>query len=440
VARLAAQARAAAVGAGLRVAQLGQLLAHHERIGLAVAALVVRDHAFERVLLDRGAAALGEIVKGDLLAPGAVQNELLDALLQRLPRALDVEAEMLGKRLEHRVVEVVSPVPAADRAARERQVRMRDDALRVEEFHRAEPVAMRAGAHRIVEGEKARLELGQRVVAQRAREARGEEVLASGVGFDHERAPVGVTQSGLEGLGQALARIGAHAQPIDDHVDRVLDVLGEARRGVEVVDLCVDAHAREALRAQLLQKIRLLALAPRDHGREDHEPAVLGQGGDLVDHLRDALRLQREMVLWAVRRAGARVEKPQIVVDLGHGADRRARVVARRLLLDRDRGRQALDQVHLGLRHELEELPRVRRERLDVAPLALGVQRVESERAFARTRKSRDHHEPVARQLEAEILQVVGAGSADPDAFHADVSKVKLATITRSTFPPPGFQ
>ena len=49
-----------------------------------------------------------------------------------------------------------------------------------------------------------------------------------------------------------------------------------------------------------------------------------------------------------------------------------------------NRRRQALDQVDVGLFHELQKLPRVRRERLDVAALALGVERVEGERALAR--------------------------------------------------------
>ena len=89
------------------------------------------------------------------------------------------------------------------------------------------------------------------------------------------------------------------------------------------------------------------------------------------------LRLERRAVIGAARNAGARVEQAQVVVDLGDGADRRARVVRRALLLDRDRGRQALDVVDVGLLHHRQELARVRGQRLDVAALALGVERVE---------------------------------------------------------------
>src|SRR6185436_11745518 len=137
----------------------------------------------------------------------------------------------------------------------------------------------------------------------------------------------------------------------------------------------------------------------------------------VVDHLRHALRLERDVVLGTVRRAGAREEQAQVVVDLGNGADGRTRVVARRLLLDGDRRREALDQIDVGLFHELEELARVGRERLDVAPLSLGVERVEGERGLAGARQAGDHHQFLARQLKIDVLEVVRARAADAYVF-----------------------
>jgi hypothetical protein len=163
---------------------------------------------------------------------------------------------------------------------------------------------------------------------------------------------------------------------------RVLAVPGELRQGVDVVHRAVDPQAHEALGAQFGEQIELLALAAGHHRGEDHQFGVFRQGQHVVHHLRDALRLERLAVLRAVRRAGAGEEQAQVVVDLGDGADRRARVVAGGLLLDGDGRRQALDQVDVGLLHQLQELPRVGRERLDVAALALGVERVEGERGL----------------------------------------------------------
>ena len=212
--------------------------------------------------------------------------------------------------------------------------------------------------------------------------------------------------------GEHPARI---AQAVDHHVDRVLQVLLQARRGIEVVHRAVDAHPRKALRAQLFEKVRLLALASGNHRGEHHQATVLRQLRQLVDHLRHRLRLERKAMVRAIGRAGARVEQAQVVVDLGHGADGRARVVARALLLDGDRRRKSLDQVDVRLRHQLEELARVGRQALHVAPLAFGVQRVERERALARAGEAGNHHQAIARQLDIQVLEIVGARAAHPD-------------------------
>jgi len=47
-------------------------------------------------------------------------------------------------------------------------------------------------------------------------------------------------------------------------------------------------------------------------------------------------------------------------------------------LLDRDGRRQAVDLVDVGLLHHLQELPRIGRQRFDVAPLAFGIDGVEA--------------------------------------------------------------
>src|SRR6185437_6186036 len=96
--------------------------------------------------------------------------------------------------------------------------------------------------------------------------------------------------------------------------------------------------------------------------------------------------------------SGARIEEAQIVVDLGDGPDGRAWVARGGFLLDGDRGRKALDAVDVGLVHHGQELPCVRRQRLDVAALPLGVERVEGERGLAGAGESREDDQPLARQ------------------------------------------
>src|SRR5687768_16486101 len=98
MARLAAQARAVAVRAELRVAKLGELLAHHQRLGLAIAPLEVRQHALEGVLAHLAAAALGDVAESDLLLARAVQDELLRRRVEHLPGRFGVEAVARGER------------------------------------------------------------------------------------------------------------------------------------------------------------------------------------------------------------------------------------------------------------------------------------------------------------------------------------------------------
>ena len=121
----------------------------------------------------------------------------------------------------------------------------------------------------------------------------------------------------------------------------------------------------------------------------------------------------------AVRRADGAVDHAQVVVDFRDRADRRARRARGGLLLDGDRRRKPLDRIDSGPLHLIEELPRVGRKRFDVAPLALGIQRVERERGFARAGKPGDHRQRVARDFQADVLQIVLPGAPDDDFLQA---------------------
>ena len=76
--------------------------------------------------------------------------------------------------------------------------------------------------------------------------------------------------------------------------------------------------------------------------------------------------------------------------------------------------------IHIGLVHDGEELARVGGERFDVAPLPLGVDGVESERGFTAAGEAGDDDEAVARQVEIDVFQVVGARAANGDGFHGN--------------------
>ena len=78
-------------------------------------------------------------------------------------------------------------------------------------------------------------------------------------------------------------------------------------------------------------------------------------------------------------------------------------------------GRQALDEVDVGLVHLAEELAGVGRQRLDVAALALGEDRVERQARLAGPGQPGEDDQGVARQVERDVLEVVLARAANDE-------------------------
>ena len=171
--------------------------------------------------------------------------------------------------------------------------------------------------------------------------------------------------------------------------------------------LAVDLDAREALGAQVLEQVPVLALAVAGDRRVDRELRPLREPQHLVDDRLDRLPGDRPAADRAVRPADPRVEQAQVVVDLRDRADGRARVPRRRLLVDRDRRREPVDRVHVRLLHHLEELPRVGGERLDVAALPLRVDRVEGKARLPGAGQPGDADQLVPGQPDGDVLEVV---------------------------------
>ncbi len=224
------------------------------------------------------------------------------------------------------------------------------------------------------------------------------------VHFQRNRPPFGMAQRRFERLGQALAHVVAHLQAVDHDIDGVLLRLVQLRHIVDFINGAIDPDPGKTLGAQFGEEIDLLALAVGHHRGEDHQLGFGRQGEHAIDHLRHRLCLQRQVVLRAIRRAGAGEKQAQVIVDFGNGADGGARVVRGGFLLDGNRRTQAFDQIDIGLLHQLQKLPGVGRKRLDIAPLPLGVQGVEGEGGLARTRQPGDYDQLVTRQIEIDIF------------------------------------
>ena len=136
----------------------------------------------------------------------------------------------------------------------------------------------------------------------------------------------------------------------------------------------ITAQSREqivARMAALPEGARFLVLAP----------VVRGQKGEFKDFCAEMLkrgyvraRIDGQVVRLADDlRLDKRIKHNiEIVID-------RLRIAGRGLLLNADRRRQPAEEIDVGLGELAKELAGVARQRFDVAPLSLGVQRVEGE-------------------------------------------------------------
>ncbi len=208
-----------------------------------------------------------------------------------------------------------------------------------------------------------------------------------------------------------------HQQPVNHQFDGVVLALVQRDLVVgNIAQLTVDARAREALLRQLVELLLELAFAPAHDRRHDHHPVLGLQVHHALHNLVGRLPRDGAATLRTMRHADRRIQQAQVVVDLGDGADGGTRAAAGRLLLDGDRRAQAVDAVHIGPLHLVEELARVSRQRLHVAALPLGINGVEGERRLARAAQAGDNGQSIARNLDADVLQVVLTRPADCDA------------------------
>ena len=196
------------------------------------------------------------------------------------------------------------------------------------------------------------------------------------------------------------------------HPDAVLDDLQHA--SVSRVDARVTLPLEELEDLGLAEVLRHL-----DRERED-EPRVARLGGAARELVEDRVRrvaADRAAAAAAVELRRAREEELQVVVQLRHRADGRARRADRIRLVDRDRREAAFDPVDLRLVHPVEELPRVRREGLDVAPLAFRVQRVEHQGGLAGAGHAGHDDQLAGGDRDVEVLEVVLSRAVDGDRF-----------------------
>ncbi len=312
-------------------------LALLRRIGLAVAALEALDDALEGEHVRALPAHPVPVLDVHAIAIGAEEEQVLLLLGQVLPGRVEIDLVPICDRLDHGLVEArAADRPGDEGAISDREGRVGHQHVRVDLELRPEAGAARAGAVRRIEREDPRLELGQRDTVLGAGEVLREQHRLARVDHVDRDEPLRETGRRLDRLRQPRAQIGLHHEAVDDDLDRVLELLVERDLLLEQPLLPVDLDAREAVGTELLEDVLELALAIAHDRRVDSELRPLLEAQNLVDDRVERLPGDRAAADRTVRTADSRVQESQVVVDLGHRPDCRARVTRRRLLVDRD--------------------------------------------------------------------------------------------------------
>ncbi|OPZ12547.1 MAG: hypothetical protein BWZ10_02081 [candidate division BRC1 bacterium ADurb.BinA364] len=379
----------------------------------------------------------------------AVEQRFGLALAEALEWRVRIDAQMLQNRLDAAAMAqkafVLAQTAAVGRdetvgpgqhgSLGDRFLPVGHDPVGIHGLRRAQAVAFGAGAVGAVEGKHPRRQFGQlRSVfgaghrfaedAFARRRARRGRLAVAADGFDRGQ-PFGLLQRDLHRIRQAVSHIGADHQPVDDNRNRMLVALVQRGRRIDLDHFIVDLGAGVAFAQRLVEDLGVFALAPAHHRRHHQQPRAFGILQHGIDNVLHRLAFERPAAFGAMRPAGVGEQHAQIIVYFRDRADGRTRILAHAFLFDGDGGTEAFDMLDLRFLQLIEELAGVARQAFDVAPLALGVNRVERQRGFARSRKAGDHRQGVARDIDADVFQIV-FGRAD-DAQNAGIAHASPA-------------
>ncbi len=313
---------------------------------------------------------------------GAVIKLLAEAFRQLLERQRRIDAMVADQRVHHLPVKPAELHGAEDRLQSSLMdaLRLIDQQLRIELLREAQSVAGRASAERRVKGKHARLQFFDTDAMIRTRQLGAEHLFIMLIIkiADHRYESVALGDRQLAGLRNTALLPRLDHDTIHNDLDRMLIRFFQFDLVLfQQLDLAVHPHARKALAANAVEDLLMRALAPAHHRRQHQKLRTFFKSHDRIHHLVDRLAADQPAADRAVRFADSGVKQAQIVVDLRHGADGRPRIAVGRFLVDGDRRGKPLDVLHVRFFHLTEELSRVGRKTLHVAPLSLRIDRIE---------------------------------------------------------------
>ncbi|MNQ41688.1 hypothetical protein D3C85_553730 [compost metagenome] len=427
--RIGLQARAVAGGAGRVAAVLGQQHAHVHLVGLGFQPVKEALHSVPLVFPGVVAALpVGRAMEHPALVLFA---HVLPGHAQRHARARRVLLQfvlafLVGRR-----------GPRLDGAFQQGLVLVGDDQAEVDADHAAKAPARFAGAQRRIEREAAGQRVGVFDVAVGAVQAVAvfPDVRVAAFGVHHVDRDVAGShaQRRVQRFHDAFAFGAGEAEAVLDHVQdaarfsgglRCLALLGALGRGGPCRGggagrgRFLGMHSGVALLLQKAAHFLFGEIGGHGDGEGHHQARIAGHGGAFGQRVVDGIgrvAAHHLAAAAAIQARAAREQQFQVVVQLGHRANRAARAAHRVGLVDGDGRQDAFDAVHLRLVHAVQELARIGREGFHIAPLPLGVQGVEGQRTFAGPGHPGDDDQFAGGDGQVQVLEIVLAGANDAD-------------------------
>ncbi len=352
------------------------------------------------------------------------EDEAPVRLGQLLPRHVDVDpglgtgAETLAQSATPR-----GTVPRLDGSFTNRQAAVRNDAVPVDLDDPSEASALGAGTVGRVERKEPRCRIRQARIASGTTKSPREAAIVGSC--DDARASVAGAKGLLDRVGAALTRDVRSRQAIDDDLQVRLAAILVAQI-VEPHDLALAQKPQKALALKRLgDDLGRLEAAERNGSHDESGKVARVELLEVGEHRARILGDDGRVALRTESVRATRVEQLEVVVDARQCADGRTRSLDGTALIDRDRRRDALELVDVGPREPIEKLTRVRREGLDVSPLAFRVERVEGERGLARSADARHDRQLAERNVEVEIAEIVLPSPAQADGRHRSVRGIR---------------
>ena len=298
--------------------------------------------------------------------------------------------------------------PGLDGAVADRFARVGNDEIHVHVDDAPEAAAVRAGACRRVEGKRVRRRLPVGDIAGWALEGRTESLRPSCCVHVHLSLPG--SQGHLQGVDDPLSIFFPEDQAVGH------DIPGGIAAGLfQGQDFASLPDPVVAGASQLLLPCGGIAVDGHREGQDD--------GGVFREFLELAEDGLGRVFSYGVSASAAgegrhpREEELRVVGDLRHGPHGGPGGPDGVALLDGQGRRNPLDPLDKGTVHAVEELAGIGGEGLDVAALALGVERVEGKGGLAGAAHTGDDGQGVEGDVEIEAFEVMLPDPEDPDGI-----------------------